>query len=106
MSRDGCWSHRSMARRARSPRRHVIGDRSSTRLGKAGVLATLGSDQQVQVWRAGEPTAVEIDDVPGGAYALAVSPDGSRLAVGDGDGAVRLVSAATGERAARPRAAP
>ncbi|MGZ8630556.1 MAG: nSTAND1 domain-containing NTPase [Actinomycetota bacterium] len=63
----------------------------------AGVLATLAYDQQMQVWRAGEPTAVEIDDIAGGAYALAASPDGTQIAIGDGDGAVRVVSAATGE---------
>jgi WD40 repeat protein len=63
------------------------------------VLATLGNDQQVQVWsRAGDPTATIIDGFLGGAIGLAASPDGARIAVGDGEGAVHLASGTTGER--------
>ena len=51
----------------------------------SGTLATLGSDQQMQVWsRGGEPIALVIDEHVKGAYALAASPDGTRIATGDG----------------------
>jgi WD40 repeat protein len=61
-------------------------------------LATLGADQRVQLWSpGGEPTALALERQPGGAFGVAASPDGSRLAVGDGEGAVRVYSTATGE---------
>lgn len=69
----------------------------------SGTLATLGSDQQMQVWsRGGEPTARVIEDHAKGAYALAASPDGTRIATGDGNGSVRVFSASTGERELGP----
>jgi WD40 repeat protein/energy-coupling factor transporter ATP-binding protein EcfA2 len=69
----------------------------------SGTLATLGSDQQLQVWsRGGEPIALVINDHPKGAYALAASPDGTRIATGDGDGNVHVFSATTGERELGP----
>jgi para-aminobenzoate synthetase component 1 len=69
----------------------------------SGTLATLGSDQQMQVWsRGGEPIARVIDEHVKGAYALAASPDGTRIATGDGMGNVRLFSATTGERELGP----
>jgi len=52
----------------------------------------------MQLWsRGGEPPAVVFDDLPDGAFALAVSPDGALLAIGDGAGGVRVVSVTTGE---------
>lgn len=69
----------------------------------ADTLATLGSDQQMQVWsRGGEPTALVISDQTAGAFALAASPDGTRIATGDGEGNVRIFSAATGDRELGP----
>lgn len=69
----------------------------------SGTLATLGSDQQMQVWsRGGEPIARVIDEHVKGAYALAASPDGTRIATGDGVGNVRLFSATIGERELGP----
>jgi len=69
----------------------------------SGTLATLGNDQQMQVWsRGGEPTALVIEEHTKGAYALASSPDGTRIATGDGDGNVRVFSAATGKRELGP----
>jgi WD40 repeat protein/class 3 adenylate cyclase len=69
----------------------------------SGTLATLGSDQQMQVWtRGGEPTALVIGKHNKGAYALAASPDGTRIATGDGAGNVRVFSATTGERELGP----
>jgi WD40 repeat protein len=69
----------------------------------SGTLATLGADQQMQVWsRGGEPIALVIDEHSKGAYALAASPDGTRIATGDGDGNVRVFSAATGKRELGP----
>ena len=68
-----------------------------------GVLATLGEDQRLQLWSpSGEPTAVLLDDQPGGAFGLAASPDGARLAVGDGKGTVRVYSSTTGEMTLGP----
>lgn len=65
----------------------------------AGTLATLGSDQQMQLWSpGGEPTALSIADQTDGAYAVAASPDGTRIATGDGEGNVRVFSTITGER--------
>jgi WD40 repeat protein/class 3 adenylate cyclase len=64
----------------------------------AGTLATLASDQLMQIWSpGGEPTALVIDDQTQGAYALAASPDGARIATGDGEGNVRVFSATTGK---------
>ncbi len=61
----------------------------------AGTLATLGTDQRIQIWTRGdEPMAQVIEDRTGGAFALASSPDGTRLAIGDGEGEVRIVSTA------------
>jgi WD40 repeat protein len=69
----------------------------------AATLATLGSDQQIQLWsRGGDPTALSIADQTAGAYAVAASPDGTRIATGDGDGNVRVFSATTGERELGP----
>lgn len=69
----------------------------------AGTLATLGADQQMQVWSsAGEPTALVIAEHTSGAYAVAASPDGTRIATGDGEGNVRVFSAITGERQLGP----
>jgi WD40 repeat protein/class 3 adenylate cyclase len=69
----------------------------------SGTLATLGSDQQMQVWSRGAvPTALVIDEHTKGAYALAASPDGTRIATGDGDGEVRVFSAASGKRELGP----
>jgi WD40 repeat protein len=68
-----------------------------------GTLATLGADQQMQVWSsAGDPTALEIAEQTSGAYAVAASPDGTRIATGDGQGNVRVFSASTGERQLGP----
>ncbi len=69
----------------------------------SGTLATLGSDQRVQLWSSSEePTAVTVEEQPGGAFGLAASPDGSRLAVGDGEGNVGVYSSASGERELGP----
>ena len=69
----------------------------------SGTLATLGSDQQIQVWSLGaEKIALVIEGHSKGAYALAASPDGTRIATGDGDGNVRVFSATTGERELGP----
>ena len=66
-------------------------------------LATLGSDQQLQAWsRGGEPIARVLDDHDAGAFGIAASPDGSRIATGDGEGNVRIFSVATGERELGP----
>lgn len=63
-----------------------------------GTLATLGVDQRLQIWSPGdEPTATTIAEHAGGAFGLAASPDGTRVAVGDGEGNVRVYSSATGE---------
>ncbi|MGZ8578042.1 MAG: nSTAND1 domain-containing NTPase [Actinomycetota bacterium] len=68
-----------------------------------GTLVTLGDDQSMQIWSAGgEPTAVEIAGLSGGAYAIAASPDGSSIAVGNGEGNVSVFSAATGDRRLGP----
>ena len=69
----------------------------------SGTLATLGSDQQMQVWsRGAESIALVIEEHVKGAYALAASPDGTRIATGDGDGNVRVFSATNGERELGP----
>ena len=69
----------------------------------ADTVATLGFDQKMQLWsRAAEPTALVIADQTDGAYALAASPDGTRIATGDGEGNVRVFSAVTGERELGP----
>ncbi len=66
-------------------------------------LATLGSDQQLQIWsRGGEPMARVLEEHAHGAFGLAASPDGARIATGDGDGNVRIFSATTGERELGP----
>jgi WD40 repeat protein len=64
-----------------------------------GTLATLGSDQRMQIWTRGdERTAIVIRDQTDGAFAIAASADGDRIATGDGDGNVRVFSTVTGER--------
>lgn len=64
----------------------------------SGTLATLGRDQRMQLWsRGGEAPAVLVDTLEDGAFALAASPDGAHLAIGDGAGRVRVVSATTGD---------
>ncbi|HYM52660.1 MAG TPA: AAA family ATPase [Candidatus Dormibacteraeota bacterium] len=66
-------------------------------------LATLGSDQQLQAWsRGGEPIARVLERHPNGAFGIAASPDGTRIATGDGDGNVRVFSVTTGERELGP----
>jgi WD40 repeat protein/class 3 adenylate cyclase len=67
-----------------------------------GTLATLGFDQQMQIWSRGQPTAVVVPEPISEPMALAASPDGDRLAIGDGDGAVRVVSASTGDEVLPP----
>lgn len=69
----------------------------------ADTLATLGSDQRMQLWsRGGVPTAVAIADQTAGAFGLAASPDGTRIATGDRAGNVRIFSAVTGKRELGP----
>ncbi|HVQ87316.1 MAG TPA: hypothetical protein VMT88_03945 [Actinomycetes bacterium] len=66
-------------------------------------LATLGNDQRMQVWsRAGDPTALVVPGQPAGTFALAASPDGTRIATGDGKGNVRIFSVQTGQRELGP----
>ncbi len=63
-----------------------------------GTLATLAFDQRMQLWsEAAEPTAIVLGDQGGGAFGLAADPDGTRLAVGDGDGSVVIYDPATGD---------
>lgn len=68
----------------------------------AGTLATLGMDQKMQVWSPSEPTALTIVEQNAGAFALAASPDGTRIATGDGAGNLRIFSATTGGRELGP----
>ncbi|MDQ2942656.1 MAG: WD40 repeat domain-containing protein, partial [Candidatus Dormibacteraeota bacterium] len=69
----------------------------------ADTLVTLGNDQQMQLWaRGGDPTALVIAGQTAGAFGLAVSPDGTRIATGDGEGNVRIFSTATGKRELGP----
>ena len=69
----------------------------------ADTLATLGSDQRLQLWsKAGIPSALVIADQTDGAYGLAANEDGTRIAVGDGAGNVRIFSAETGKRELGP----
>jgi WD40 repeat protein/class 3 adenylate cyclase len=66
-------------------------------------LATLGSDQRLQLWSTGgTPTAIAVGGHAQGAYGLAATADGSRIATGDGAGNVRIYSAATGKRELGP----
>ncbi|MDP8961330.1 MAG: serine/threonine protein kinase [Actinomycetota bacterium] len=65
--------------------------------GDGAVLATLGLDQTMRLWRAGsEPLGLLLPGHQAGAYGLAASPDGALLATGDGAGAIRVFSATTG----------
>jgi WD40 repeat protein len=64
----------------------------------AGVLATLGMDQQMQLWtRPQHDAAIVLPGHEEGAFGLAVSADGSRLATGDGIGNIRVFSTVDGE---------
>lgn len=56
-------------------------------------LASLGQDQRMQVWKAaGFPSAAVIDGFVEGAFGVAVSPSGDRIAVGDGEGGIVILS--------------
>ncbi len=69
----------------------------------ADALATLGSDQRMQLWsRGGVRAALVIADQNAGAFGLAASPDGTRIATGDGAGNVRIFSTTTGKRELGP----
>lgn len=66
-------------------------------------LATLGADHTLRLWgRSREPLGIVLDGHDEGAFGLAVSPDGERVATGDGAGAVRIFSMDTGELLAGP----
>ena len=60
------------------------------------ILATVGLDQRVMVWTAGAPS-VQLAGHEGGAFGLAISPDGRMLATGDGAGSLRVFDPGTGE---------
>jgi len=67
------------------------------------ILATLGMDQLMQTWSPSpETTATVFDGYSGGAFGVAVSPDGEFVAVGDGEGNVRIVALGDGRTAAGP----
>ena len=90
---------RGADRRVRSADR--VGSRTAQIVDAAwgsGTLATLAFDQRLQLWsEAAEPTAIVLGDQDDGAFGLAASPDGSRFAVGDGDGSVVIYDPATGD---------
>jgi WD40 repeat protein len=60
-------------------------------------LVTLGLDQRLIPWLVPARGASSFVGQEEGAFGLAVSPDGARLAVGDGSGSVRIFSTETGE---------
>jgi WD40 repeat protein/serine/threonine protein kinase len=65
-------------------------------------LVTLGVDHNIIPWALSSTSAGPMTGHVDGAYGLAVSPDGDRLASGDGAGEVRLFSPETGELVVGP----
>jgi tRNA A-37 threonylcarbamoyl transferase component Bud32 len=58
--------------------------------GPSGGLATASWDRSVRLWEADGRERAEFRGFQQGVWALAVSPDGTRLATGDSEGKVRL----------------
>ena len=54
-------------------------------------MATAGASGRVSLWRADALTPARTWEFPGPATAVAFSPDGGYLAVGDGDGTVAIL---------------
>lgn len=78
--------------------RHLAPIIDAERSGDGTRLATLGNDQTVRLWdlSPAPPADSRLGDLGAPAFSIAADRRARRLAVGDGDGSVHLLDAATG----------